>query len=410
MEKIFCGIDWAEKHHDVALIDATGRLLVKRRITDDLAGFTALTALLADNVDGEGFQPVDIAIETDRGLLVAALRAAGHRVHAINPRAVSRYRDRHGVSGAKSDPADALLLAHIMRTDRDAHRPLPDNSEQVSAVRVLARAHQDAVHARQQTANRLRSLLREFFPAALQAFPDLTTRTALAVLAAAPTPTAAKALTRAGLTDLLHAAGRGTRPTEASRLVEVFTAEQLHQPPQVEQAMGAAVAALVVTLHGNAQAVHDLEHALAPSFEQHPDAEIIDSLPGLGLVLGARVLGEFGDDRTRWPDAASRRCYAGSAPITRASGKGRVVLSRHVRNRRLSDACYLWAFSALTKSPGARGYYDRRRRAGDTHSKALRRLSNKLLGQLHHCLTTGQPYDETLAWTPLTAPPRTAAA
>lgn len=252
----------------------------------------------------------------------------------VRPKSLHRPSDT-----PKSDPADALLLAQIMRTDRDAHRPLPDDSEQAGAVRVLARAHQDAVHARQQTANRLRSLLREFFPAALQAFPDLTTRTALVVLAAAPTPAAAARLTRAGLTDLLHAAGRGTRPAEASRLVEVFTAPQLHQLPAVEQAMGAAVSALVTSLRGADQAVRDLEKTLEPSFEQHPDAEIIDSLPGLGLILGARVLGEFGDDRARWPDAASRRCYAGSAPITRASGKGRVVLSRHVRNRRLSDAC-----------------------------------------------------------------------
>lgn len=409
MEEIFCGIDWAEKHHDIAIVDAAGRLLAKRRITDDLAGFTALSALLAEHSGAEQFTPVSIGIETDRGLLVAALRAAGHRVYPINPRAVSRYRDRHGVSGAKSDPADALLLAQIMRTDREAHRPMPDDSEQAGAVRVLARAHQDAVHARQQTANRLRSLLREFFPTALQAFPDLTTRTALAVLSVAPTPTAATELTRAALTDLLHAAGRGTRPSDASRLVEIFAAPQLHQQPAVEQAMGVAVAALVVTLRGADQAVRDLEKALAPTFEQHPDAEIIDSLPGLGLVLGARVLGEFGDDRSRWPDAASRRCYAGSAPITRASGKGRVVLSRHVRNRRLSDACYLWAFSALTKSPGARAYYDRRRTTGDTHSKALRRLSNKLLGQLHHCLKTHQPYDESAAWTVVEQPGRAAA-
>ncbi|MCU1672779.1 MAG: transposase [Frankiales bacterium] len=155
--------------------------------------------------------------------------------------------------------------------------------------------------------------------------------------------------------------------------------------------MGVAVRALVTSLTADDQAVRDLEKALEPSFDSHPDAEIIDSLPGLGLVLGARVLGEFGDDRTRWADAASRRCYAGTAPITRASGKGRVVLARHVRNRRLADACYLWAFSALTKSPGARGYYDARRAAGDTHNKALRRLANKLLGQLHYCLDEHAP-------------------
>jgi len=344
-----------------------------------------------------------VAIETDRGLLVAALRAVGHPVYAINPKAVDRYRDRHAVSGAKSDPADALVLAHLLRTDRHAHRPLPADTEQAQVVRVLARAHQDAIWARRQDANRLRSLLREFFPAALTAFPDLTTRTALTVLAAAPTPAAAAALTRANLTGLLHAAGRGTRPADAARLADIFAAaDQLRQSTEVETAMGAAARAIVRTLAAANQSVHELELALADHFEQHPDAEILDSLPGLGLVLGARVLGEYGDDPTRWPDAASRRNYAGTAPITRASGRSRIVLARHIRNKRLADACYLWAFTALTKSPGARAYYDTRRAAGDTHNAALRRLASKLLGQLHHCLTHRQPYDEHHAWPPAT--------
>lgn len=400
MGEIFCGIDWAERHHDVAVVDDQGQVLVKRRISDDLAGFTELTALLVECVGTDTFTPVDVAIETDRGLLVAALRAAGHRVFAINPKAVSRYRDRRSVSGAKSDPGDALVLADLLRTDRHAHRPLPADTIELAALRVLARAHQDAVWHRQQTANRLRSLLREYFPAALQAFPDLTSRTALTILAAAPTPTAARALTRANLVDLLHTVGRGTRPADAARLTEVFAGEQLRQTPPVEQAMGTAAAALVVALRGADQAVRDLQTALEPSFEQHPDAEIIDSLPGLGLILGARVLSEFGDDRARFTDAASRRNYAGTSPITRASGRSRTVLARHVRNKRLADACYLWAFSALTKSPGARAYYDARRSAGDNHNAALRRLANKLLGQLHHCLETRSSYDESLAWTP----------
>ncbi len=399
MEEVFCGIDWAERHHDVAIVDLQGRLLAKRRVSDDVNGFSELTALFAEHSGSNTFAPLDIAIETDRGLLVAALRAAGHRVFAINPKAVSRYRDRRAVSGAKSDPGDALVLAELLRTDRHAHRPLPADTVELAAVRVLARAHQDAVWHRQQTANRLRSLLREYFPAALQAFPDLTSRTALTVLAAAPTPRTAAELTRANLVDLLHAAGRGTRPADAARLVDVFTVEQLRQPEPVEQAMGAAAAALVVALRGADQAVRDLQKALEPSFEHHPDAEIIDSLPGLGLVLGARVLSEFGDDRTRFADAASRRNYAGTSPITRASGRSRTVLARHIRNKRLADACYLWAFSALTKSPGARLYYDTRRAAGDKHNAALRRLASKLLGQLHHCLDTRQHYDETLAWT-----------
>jgi transposase len=166
MGEIFCGIDWAEDHHDVAIVDEYGALLAKRRIGDDLTGFSELSALLAEHTDTAVFVPVDIGIETDRGLLVAA----GHVVVPINPRAVSRYRDRHAVSGAKSDPGDALVLAQIMRTDRAVHRALPADTEAAMALRVLARAHQDAIWTRQQTGNRLRSLLREFFPAALQAF------------------------------------------------------------------------------------------------------------------------------------------------------------------------------------------------------------------------------------------------
>jgi len=319
-------------------------------------------------------------------------------VFAINPKAVDRYRDRHGVAGAKSDPGDARVLADILRTDRDRHRPLPADSDLAAAVGVLARAHQDAVWARVQDANRLRSLLREFFPAALTAFADLTTNTALAVLAAAPTPTAAARLSRANLTDLLRVAGRGTRPTEAARLAEIFTVDQLRQPPVVEAAMGQAVRAIVRTLTAANQSISDLEAALAAAFDQHPDGEILRSLPGLGPILAARVLSEFGDDPTRFPDPASRRAYAGTAPITRASGRSRVVLARHVRNKRLADACYLWAFAALNRSPGARAYYDTRRAAGDRHNAALRRLASKLLGQLHHCLTTSRPYDEALAW------------
>ncbi|HEX3827865.1 MAG TPA: IS110 family transposase, partial [Sporichthyaceae bacterium] len=145
--KVFCGIDWAEDHHDVALVDNDGELIAKRRITDDTAGFGLLVALLAevgDSVDA----PIPVAIETGRGLLVACLRATGREVFAINPMAVSRYRDRHSVSGKKSDAGDALVLAHILRTDMAAHRALPADSELAQAIAVLARAQQDAVWER----------------------------------------------------------------------------------------------------------------------------------------------------------------------------------------------------------------------------------------------------------------------
>ena len=363
-----------------------------------LAEHAAADAAPDATAAGEGFVAVDVAIETGRGLLVAAVRAAGHRVFEINPKASNRYRDRHAVSGGKSDRGDALVLAHLLRTDRDRHRPMPADSEQVRALGVLARAQQDAVWTVLRDAARLRAVLWEFYPAALEAFPNLHIATAVTVLAAVPTPTAAARLSEAELRTLVRSAWNTAPRDFPARLHAIFTAEQLRQPAAVEAAMGQVVAAIVRTMAATLTSIRELEKALDTHFGKHPDAEILRSLPGLGVVLGARVLGEFGDDPTRFADAASRRAYAGSAPITRASGKARLVLVRRARNKRLSDACRWWAFLATQHSPGAASYYQHRRAAGDGHEAALRRLANKLLGQLHHCLAKREVYNEQKAW------------
>jgi transposase len=146
------------------------------------------------------------------------------------------------------------------------------------------------------------------------------------------------------------------------------------------------------------QQISTLEAELTEGFEAHPDAEIVRSLPGLGAILGARVLGEFGDDPTRYQDAKARRNYAGTSPVTRASGKKRAVLARFVRNRHLADACYQWALCATNTSPGARGFYDEHRAKGETHDQALRVLSNRLVGILDGCLRSRSLYDEAKAW------------
>ena len=396
MEEILCGIDWATGHPDVALIDLEGNKLARRRISDDAAGLGELTGMFAAHGGGPG--TVKIAIETERGLLVAALRAAGYAIYPINPKAVDRYRDRHHLAKGKSDAADALVLAHILRTDAHLHRPLPADSPAARAIEVLARAHQDLIWSRQHEVNRLRSLLSLYYPAVLAAFPDLTTRTAMAVLATAPTPAQAAQLTMEGLLDMLAAAGRGRRRSEAARLTAVFAAPQMRQPAEVETAMGAAVAAMITTITAINTGLAALQQQIDQHFENHPDAAIYHSMPALGSILSARVLGEFGDDPTRWPDPASRRAYAGSAPITRESGKKRLVLARFIRNQRLYDAVRWWAFAALSVSPGARAYYDARRAAGDTHEAALRRLASKLIGQLHHCLKHRVLYNEQAAW------------
>jgi hypothetical protein len=183
---LFVGLDWAEEHHDVVVMAEHGRVLAARRVAEGLAGLTQLHELLAAH--GEDPTEVVVGTETDRGLFVGALVAAGYQVDAVNPLAVSRYRDRHATSGAKSDAGDAKVLADLVRTDRHNHRPVAGDSELAEAVKVLARSHQSLVWTRQRQVNQLRSLLREFYPGALAAFAgDLGGRDALAVLAAAPT-------------------------------------------------------------------------------------------------------------------------------------------------------------------------------------------------------------------------------
>ena len=334
---IFVGDDWAEAQHDICVLDEHGQRLAKRRLPEGLAGIAQLHALLAEHAVEPG--EVVIGIETDRGLWVAALIEAGYGVYAINPLAASRYRDRHAVSGAKSDAGDAAFAGGLGERD------------------------------------------------------------ALAVLARAPSPAEGRALSLSALRATLRRAGRErSLDAQAARIQTALRGRQLAASPQITSAFAASVRATVAVAQELTRQIDELERELADAFMSHPDAEILRSLPGLGLVLGARVLAEFGDAPNRYKNGKRRRCYAGTAPITRASGKSRVVRARFKRNRRLADACYLWAFSALTASCGARALYDRQRERGATHHQALRALANRLVGILDGCLRHHIPYDESIAW------------
>ena len=183
---VFVGDDWSEDHHDVHLMNEQGESLAARRLPEGLEGMTALHELLAEHAQEPA--EVVIGIETERGPWVAALLGAGYRVYAINPRAASRYRERHQVGGGKSDSGDARMLANLVRTDRHNHREVAGDSAAASAVQVRARAQQQLVWNRTRESNRLRNALLQYFPAALRAFADLTHADALSVLAIAPEP------------------------------------------------------------------------------------------------------------------------------------------------------------------------------------------------------------------------------
>jgi len=403
---LFVGNDWAEDHHDVEVQDSSGRVLVAARVSEAVEGLARLHEVIgrfADPDDPAEAGQVLVGIETDRGPWVAALVAAGYRVFAINPMQVARYRERHSPSGAKSDAGDAHALADMVRTDAHQLRPVAGDSPGVEGIKVLARAHQTMVWERSRHTARLRSALREYFPAALVAYEQLSREglaasDVLELLSAAPDPQAAARLSRKRIERALTRAARRDRVAKAERIQQQLRAEYLAQPDQLAAAYAAtigATAALIATL--NAQ-IEVLQGQVGAYFGRHPDVEIYRSQPGLGDLLGARVLGEYGDDPHRYRDAKARKNYAATSPITRASGKRKTVHARYVHNDRLVDALNRQAFSALTASPGARAYYDALRARSIGHHAALRQLANRLAGILHGCLKTRRLYDEDIAW------------
>jgi len=397
--RLFAGDDWAEDHHDIEVMDEAGKVLARRRLPEGAAGMAGLHALVGGLLgEAAGDSEVLVGIETDHGPWVLALVAAGYRVFPVNPQQSARFRARHAVSGAKSDAGDAHVLADMVRTDSHQLREAAGDSPEAAGVKVLARTHKTMIWERTRQVQRLRHQLLEYFPAALEAFGDLDAPGTLELLGKAPDPERARKLTRAQVSAALKRARRRDIRDKATAILAALRSEQLAQPPALAAAYAATVRSLIAVITALNEQASVLQGQVAEHFGRHPDAEIILSQPGMGAILGARVLAEFGDDPGRYRDGKARRNYAGTSPVTRASGKRKVVAARFVHNDRLVDALNAQAFSALTASPGARACYDGLRARGIGHNDALRRLANRLVGILHGCLKTRTPYDEATAW------------
>ncbi|WKV76014.1 IS110 family transposase [Streptomyces sp. PCS3-D2] len=397
---LFIGDDWAEDHHDVEIQDEAGRKLATARLPEGVEGIAKLHTLVArhSGEDPESAQ-VMVGIETDRGPWVQALIAAGYRIYAVNPRQAARFKERYGTSGAKSDKGDAHALADMVRIDGDQLRPVAGDSDQAQAIKVVARAHQTLIWERTRAFQRLRNTLREYFPGALTAYAslELTSTDALELLLKAPTPEQAAKLTKQQITAVLARHRRRNRDQRAAAIQAGL------REPQLGVAAPVAAYAAAATAHANLlialnEQIAAMEEQVSAHFLAHPDAEIYLSMPGIGAITGARVLAEFGDDPTRYTSAKARKNYAGTSPITRASGRTHAVHARHARNDRLADALHRQAFSAINTSPGARRYYDKQRARDAGYNPALRQLGNRLVGILHGCLKTRTPYDEATAW------------
>jgi hypothetical protein len=397
--RLLVGDDWAQDHHDIEVMDEAGRVLARKRLPEGVAGIGQLHELISRFLPEQGTDvEVRVGIETDRGPWVAALTAAGCTVFPVNPLQASRYRSRHGVSGAKSDGGDAHMLADTVRTDAHQLRPAAGDSPQAEGIKVLSRTHKTLIWERTAAVQRLRAQLLEYFPAAVAAFGDLDAPDALELLGRAPDPARAARPTRAQVSAVLKHAGRRKIAERAGAILAALRSPQLAQPPALTAAYAVTVRSLIAVITTLNEQVNSLQGQVEAHFGQHPDAEIYLSQPGLGATTGARVLGEFGDDPRRYACAKARKNYAATSPITRASGKRKSVAARFVRNSRLIDALMTQAFAALRVSPGARAFYDAQRTKGLDHNDALRRLASRLVGIPHGCLKTRTRYDETTAW------------
>jgi len=350
---LFIGDDWAEAHHDIEIQDDAGHGLARSRLREGMVGITAFHRLVAEHLNPAA-EPgqVLVGIETERGPWVQALLAAGYKVYAINPLQVARYRERHSASGRSPTPRTRTCWPR----SSGWIGPITGDSEIAEHVKVAARAHQRMIWSRVRQVNELRSLLREYYPAALAAFgTDLADRDALAVLAAAPSPEHGKRLSQARIETLLRRAGRQRNlAATAAKIKTALGSPQLGARPGVVPAYPGSASALIAVVTTMVVQTEVLARHVEQGFGRHPDAEIYRSQPGLGVILGARVLAELGDDPHRYADARSRKNYSGMSPITRASGTKKIVLARYARNRRLGDALFLQAYSALRASPGAR--------------------------------------------------------
>jgi hypothetical protein len=265
-------------------------------------------------------------------------------------------------------------------------------------MKLVARSHQSLIWERTRHVLRLRSTLREYFPAALAAFEDLDSSEALELLAAAPDPDRAARLSKARIAAALRRAHRRKVAERTEIIYSTMRDVALRQPAAIQSAFAVITASEVRLISALTGEIDSLGEVVAEHFGRHRDADIYASQPGLGVTLGARILGESGDAPGRYVDARARHNYAGTSPITKASGTKRVVLARYARNRRLSDAVRQWALGSLRGSPGARGYYDALRARKIGHEAALRQLGNRLVGILHGCLKTHTLYDEATAW------------
>lgn len=388
MKELWCGVDWAARAHAVCVVEETGRVRARFEVPNTGKTFAGLIKRLRK------LKVTGVGIERPDGPLVEAMLEAGLVVYVIAPSVLKAVRNRHGASGAKSDPGDAFVLADLLRTDHHRlSRLVPDGSA-TKGLRALTRTRKDLVEARVALTNQLEAQLHVCFPGAVGLFADLHSPVAAAFLRRYPTASRTARLTEARLQAFMRRIAYSGRTPTPELLRRIREAPAATLGAEEDEARAACVLSLVDAIETCQGRARELEADVVEGLEVHPDAQIFTSLPRAGRgVRAASLLAEIGDVRERFPDPESLIALAGAAPVTRASGKHRSVNFRWACDKKLRQAVVDFADDSRRASPWAADIYRRAVGRGCTHPHAVRIVARAWLRVIWRCWHDRAPYD-----------------
>jgi transposase len=371
---LFVGLDWATEAHDVVGVDPAGRIVLDQKVEDTAEGWAGFRRRLAELV-GPDLGKVAVAIETCNGPVVERLLEMGCRVYPLNPKSAQRYRDRKNASGTKTDRLDGWSFGDALRTDGHGWRALTPEDPLTQELRILCRDEVALIEQRTALVNQLQAALREYYPAALEAFDNWTF------------PCAWKFLH-------LH---RLASPESYQRRMKLFAAAGTFcGTPPVTRAKSRLALALVAQLQVLQKQLTQYRQAIETLFAQHPDHDLFGSLPGAGSKTAPRLASEIGTARDRFQEPQSLQALGGTAPVTHQSGQSRYVLFRRSCNKHLRVAVGFLADHSRARCVWAQAYYEKKKAEGKTHSAALRCLAHRWLKIIWKMWQTHTTYDEAL--------------
>lgn len=382
----FAALDWATDHHDVVVVDHLGTIVADFRFAHTTAGWAEFTETM------KPFAHAPIALETSSGPAVDQLLQRGWKIYPVNPKASQRYRERKAPSGNKADRPDAWSLADALRTDGQSWRQLVAQDEATAVLRALCRDEITLIEQRTLLVNQLIAALREYYPAALEAFDDWTQPYAWALINQFPTPALLQQAGKRKWEKFLHTHCLWRPGTAPERLKIFAAANALPASPSVVSAKSLLATSLVRVLQALQKQLDQYRQRINQAFGQHPDHDVFGYLPGAGEKLAPRLLGELGSVRQVYPDADALSCEAGTSPVRYQSGQIDKARIRWACNTVLRHVVHLWADCSRKKSPWAQAYYLQKRQKGMSHAAALRCLGKRWLKVLWRLWQNRQIY------------------